>query len=107
MVTFTNNRNTTTANGDHYLACIYQSFNRFFFNDINRFWRGNNTAIAATSIFFQSVTLFCQLLGFLLGKERTDRLGRVEECRIVSVDFDLGNQRCYRFINATRKQFFS
>ncbi|MGQ7096355.1 hypothetical protein ACUOBA_49130, partial [Escherichia coli] len=41
-----------------------------------RFWRGNNTAIAATSIFFQSVTLFCQLLCFLLGKERTDRLSR-------------------------------
>ena len=87
-----NDGDSAAADGDDNDILLKQKANGVFFDNLEGFWRGDDTTPAAAGIFLENpVSGFTIFLGVGFGVEGADGLGGVGEGFVVFVDKDLGD----------------
>ena len=99
--------NSAAAAGHHHQPSLYHIPDGLDLNDRLRSGRGDHPAVSAAGIFDDVVAAFGHhLVGFLLGHESTDGLGRVLERLIIRVHLNLSKHGGHALLDAPVQQFF-
>ena len=101
-----NDRNAAAAHGDDDVTRIDQRIDHVLFDDVDGLRTRHDLAVAAACVLDHRVALLRgDLLRFLPGIERADRLGRMLKRRIVLIDEHLRNDGRDGLFDAARFEF--